>query len=154
LRLRLAALATALLGLALAGCAPKLHTVEPYRSDRSVAAALEARASTTCEQGPEGPRSAPEKRFVTDGCSSWLDDGWAEPCCVDHDIHYWCGGSAQERRAADTALRRCIRERQPSWLAGLMWLGVRLGGHPIFPTHYRWGYGRVWQACYGDEAEP
>jgi hypothetical protein len=146
--------AAALCACALAGCAPKLHTVEPYRSDRAAAARLEARAQAACEQGLGGPRTPPAKRFVTDGCSSWIDDGWAEPCCVDHDIPYWCGGSAQERSEADQALLRCIREREPGWLARLMWLGVRLGGHPIFPTHYRWGYGRAWRPCYGDAEDP
>ena len=55
-------------------------------------------------------------------------------------------GAAAARRAqreADRRSRRCVREREPGWLARLMWLGVRLGGHPIFPTHYRWGYGRA-----------
>jgi hypothetical protein len=152
--LSLRRLASALAGLAILGCAPKLHTIEPYRGDHNAAVALEARAREVCEQGPAGPRLPPEKTFVTDGCSAWPDDGWADPCCVDHDIRYWCGGSARERRAADGEFRRCIREREPGWLAGLMWFGVRLGGHPVFPTHYRWGYGRGWRPCHGEEAQP
>lgn len=125
--------------------------MDPYRSDRAAAAALDSRARETCEQGPDGPRLPPEQTFVSDGCSAWFDGGWAEPCCVDHDIHYWCGGRSEERRAADTRLKQCVEERASRWLAGMMWLGVRIGGHPIFPTHYRWGYGRAYRPCYGDD---
>jgi hypothetical protein len=35
-------------------------------------------------------------------------------------------------------------------LAETMYLGVRVGGHPAFPTWYRWGYG--WP--YGRGYEP
>jgi hypothetical protein len=31
-----------------------------------------------------------------------------------------------------------------------MWLGVRVGGHPIFPTYFRWGYGRPYSPWYDD----
>jgi hypothetical protein len=86
---------------------------------------------------------------VTDGCSLWLDGGWANPCCVIHDTHYWCGGASAERRQADRELRACVDEHASSAMAWLMWLGVRVGGHPIFPTWYRWGYGRSYLPWYG-----
>jgi hypothetical protein len=92
----------------------------------------------------------PEEPFVTDGCSLWPDDGWADPCCVVHDERYWCGGRASERAEADAALRRCVDERAGAFVAWLMWVGVRAGGHPIFPTWYRWGYGRDYRPWYGD----
>jgi hypothetical protein len=135
---------------ALAACAPKFHTIQPYRSDAAAARVLELRARDACVNGPRQPRTLPPKPFVTDGCSLWIDDGWGEPCCVEHDIHYWCGGESQERSDADAALRRCVDERAPAGLAWLMWLGVRVGGHPIFPTYYRWGYGRDYRPLYGD----
>lgn len=150
LRTRGGPLAGAVLVAALAACAPKQHTVEPYHSDPVAAAALEARARAICEQGPEGPRTPPEESFVSDGCSLWFDDGWGEPCCVEHDIRYWCGGEAEERSATDESLRACVDASAADWLGEAMWLGVRVGGHPIFPTYYRWGYGRAYWPWYGD----
>jgi hypothetical protein len=142
------------LGAAVAACAHTQDTVEPYRSDRAAAAALEARANFICAQGPNGPRRLPEKSFVTDGCSLWFDDGWAEPCCVEHDIRYWCGGEPAERSAADATLRACVDSTAAGFTAEMMWLGVRVGGHPIFPTWYRWGYGRSYLPWYDDYASP
>jgi len=39
----------------------------------------------------------------------WPDDGWVA-CCVEHDIAYWCGGSADDRWRADNELLLCIRD--------------------------------------------
>ena len=30
-----------------------------------------------------------------------------------------------------------------------MLIGVRVGGSPIFPTRFRWGYGWEWPRWYG-----
>lgn len=85
--------------------------------------------------------------FTSDGCSLFPDGTIAEgskwcDCCFEHDIAYWQGGTEQERKAADEALRDCVRERTGDQkLAETMYLGVRAGGHPVFPTWYRWGYG-------------
>jgi hypothetical protein len=85
--------------------------------------------------------------FSSDGCSLFPDGTIAErskwcDCCFEHDIAYWQGGTEQERKAADEALRDCVRERTGDQkLAETMYLGVRAGGHPVFPTWYRWGYG-------------
>lgn len=85
--------------------------------------------------------------FSSDGCSLFPDgtlterNKWCD-CCLTHDIAYWQGGSAAEREQADTALRDCVREKTgDAQLAETMYLGVRAGGHPNFPTWYRWGYG-------------
>lgn len=91
--------------------------------------------------------------FGTDGCSLFPDgpvggaaaDGdrrrWCD-CCVWHDVAYWRGGTEAERRRADEALRDCVAARTgDTALAQTMYLGVRAGGHPAFPTWYRWGYG-------------
>ena len=86
------------------------------------------------------------KKFKSDGCSmfpdsSWISDSdWCD-CCFEHDIIYYGGGTKQERKAADKALRDCVRERSNRFLAGLMYLGVHMGGTPYFPTWYRWGFG-------------
>jgi hypothetical protein len=139
-----------MLAALLAACAPQHHTIEPYRSGAEAARALEVHAHDLCAVGPDGPRDLPAEPFVTDGCSLWLDGNWAEPCCVEHDERYWCGGSAAERAVADVALRHCVDERAGGFVAWLMWVGVRAGGHPLFPTGYRWGYGRDYLPWYGD----
>ena len=82
----------------------------------------------------------------------WFDRTW-DQCCVDHDIAYWCGGSAEERKQADRALRACVDALTPSWLAWTTYLGVRIGGHPLFPVHYRWGFGRSYCPWYDAPAE-
>ena len=93
----------------------------------------------------------PEHAFTTDGCSAWPDTESTRPCCIEHDIAYWCGGSAADRRAADDRFRACVRERSGSaWLAAIMRAGVRFGGHPLFPMPYRWGYGDPYQGGYPD----
>jgi hypothetical protein len=85
--------------------------------------------------------------FTSDGCSLFPDAGpgersrWCD-CCFLHDIAYWKGGNAEDRLQADEALRACVRERTGNAvLANVMFEGVRMGGHPVFPNWYRWGYG-------------
>ena len=66
---------------------------------------------------------------------------WCD-CCFAHDIAYWRGGTRLERWQADEALQDCVIERTHiKALANLMYKGVRAGGHPAFPTWYRWAYG-------------
>ena len=85
--------------------------------------------------------------FSSDGCSLFPDgtlkerDKWCE-CCQNHDLAYWQGGSVEDRERADATLRDCVlvRTNDPQ-LAETIYLGVRVGGHPVFPTWYRWGYG-------------
>jgi len=85
--------------------------------------------------------------FKSDGCSLFPDGDLADrelwcDCCLNHDIAYWQGGSRADRKQADESLRQCVLARTGSKvLAGLMYDGVRAGGHPAFPTWYRWGYG-------------
>jgi hypothetical protein len=83
----------------------------------------------------------------SDGCSLFPDgdlghrDLWCD-CCFAHDIAYWQGGTQKERKQADETLRDCVFERTHNKaLAVLMYDGVRTGGHPAFPTWYRWAYG-------------
>lgn len=96
---------------------------------------------TGCTPSPE---IAP---FDSDGCSLFPDGTWDDrtlwcDCCFEHDIAYWRGGTEEERKSADEALRDCVLERtENDQLAELMYHGVRLGGASIFPSWYRWGYG-------------
>lgn len=87
------------------------------------------------------------KDFTSDGCSLFPDGtigdraGWCD-CCLRHDIAYWRGGTEQERKMADEELRACVLERtRDKALAETMYVGVRAGGHPVFPAWYRWAYG-------------
>ena len=94
------------------------------------------------------------KEFTSDGCSLFPDgtmidrSQWCD-CCFNHDIAYWRGGSKVERNAADSALRKCVLERTgKKVLANAMYTGVQMGGSPIFPTWYRWGYGWLYGRGY------
>jgi len=85
--------------------------------------------------------------FTSDGCSLFPDgtlkdrDKWCS-CCLLHDIDYWAGGTEEDRMRSDERLRDCVRERSgDTTLAETMYLGARAGGHPAFPTGYRWAYG-------------
>lgn len=93
------------------------------------------------------PHSASLAPFTSDGCSLFPDgtladrDKWCD-CCETHDLAYWQGGSSEERNLADANLRDCVLARTgDKSLAESMYLGTRAGGHPAFPTWFRWGYG-------------
>jgi hypothetical protein len=107
-----------------------------------------------------GHASAAELRdFTSDGCSLFPDGDvkdralWCE-CCFEHDIAYWRGGTEEERKKADRALRDCVRARTKNKaLADVMYQGVRMGGQPVFPTWYRWGYGWKYGRGYAPVTE-
>lgn len=97
--------------------------------------------------GPVDAQDSDLRPFSSDGCSLFPNGTpedrtqWCD-CCLSHDIAYWQGGTRQERKKADKALRECVRERtNDQGLAQTIYLGVRAGGFPVFPTWYRWGYG-------------
>lgn len=87
------------------------------------------------------------KKF--DGCSGGMSAGWRklfnapppwETCCDIHDQPYAVGGTKQERLDADIALFNCVSKRgYPTW-AVLMFIAVRVGGHPRLPFPWRWGF--------------
>lgn len=79
--------------------------------------------------------------FQSDGCSMFPDGSYYS-CCYVHDVAYWPGGTAEARELADQSLRDCVLGiTRNEALAGAMYRGVRMGGGPELPTHYRWGYG-------------
>jgi hypothetical protein len=129
----------------LSACVSLHHSIAPYDTDSVAAQALESRASEICA-AVRGREALPPYRFTTDGCSLFPDNGWQQ-CCIEHDIDYWCGGSAVDRCAADRRLRACARA------GSLMYLGVRVGGHPWWPFAWRWGYGWPWPYSYDDPAD-
>jgi hypothetical protein len=85
--------------------------------------------------------------FTSDGCTLFPDGTFEDrgkwcDCCLAHDLAYWQGGSSDERNQADARLRDCVLARTGDQnLAETMYLGSQAGGHPAFPTWYRWGYG-------------
>ena len=140
--------ALGLVALLASGCTPMTHRLEPYRSDRTAAEALERRAAEYCARSRA---DMPPHHFTTDGCSIWPNDGWVD-CCVEHDIVYWCGGTGDDRQRADATLRECVAQDHSATLARLMYWGVRVGGTPWQPFPWRWAYG--WDCCHGYEARP
>ncbi|MGZ3695396.1 MAG: hypothetical protein ACXWQO_14865 [Bdellovibrionota bacterium] len=85
--------------------------------------------------------------FFTDGCSSFpdgiplLDKNKWRKCCIEHDVVYWQGGTAEDRKNADAHLGQCVANRAGKILGGAMYLGVRIGGYEALPTTWHWGYG-------------
>jgi hypothetical protein len=138
-----AASAFAVFFFCVTACTPTKHTIEPYSSDPKAAHDIEERADNVCSR-PASDR--PPRRFTTDGCSMFPDDGWVS-CCVEHDFEYWCGGSSEDRHNADTRLRECVAQKKSEMLGWPMWAGVRVGGIPWSPFPWRWGYG--WDCCRG-----
>jgi hypothetical protein len=136
--------AIGLLCLFIVSCAPNFHRAELYRYNHVQTTAVEAVAEGRCLSAV-GPGSVPARTFVTDACTLWPDasftgTGWQQ-CCVEHDIAYWCGGTRVQRRTADRELLQCVSAEYGAWMGAIMWTGTRVGGHPLFPAYWRWGYG-------------
>jgi len=90
--------------------------------------------------------------FKSDGCSMFPDGNYYS-CCYLHDVSYWPGGTAEAREHADKALRACVVGITGNEALGAaMYTGVRVGGGPELPTHYRWGYG--WAFPYRKDYGP
>ena len=84
--------------------------------------------------------------FSSDGCSAFPDGTLAHKtlwlnCCTAHDFSYWKGGNYQQRVEADQTLKNCVAQVGQPQIAKLMLAGVRVGGTPLLPTPFRWGYG-------------
>ena len=84
--------------------------------------------------------------FKSDGCSMFPEGSaeqktlWLE-CCIAHDYAYWKGGTFQERLEADRNLKVCVENVADLEVGLIMFTGVRIGGTPLLPTPFRWGYG-------------
>jgi len=130
--------ALAFVGLA---CAPAARRGPTANDAVAELAALRQRASASCLH--RRPGLLPPRPFTTDACTWWPDGDWSA-CCIEHDMAYWCGGTTEARRAADTALRACIGRDHGATLSTLTYLGVRVGGAAWMPVPWRWGYGWEW----------
>jgi hypothetical protein len=126
------------------------HTAAPYDTDAQAAAQLERTAADWCAER-EYPGGKPALPFRFDGCS-FFPDGMAATdwrhCCQEHDYAYWCGGSAEDRARADEQLGACVANDTNLALGWLMRSGVRVGGHPLVPMYFRWGYGHAYSGAY------
>lgn len=99
---------------------------------------------------PLAGRPEPPSACRSDGCSVAPDFDFAG-CCIRHDEHYWLGGTKEARLEADRELRGCIAGHGHTALAHLYYLGVRLGGSPLLPTPWRWGFGWPYYRSYDPE---
>jgi hypothetical protein len=134
-------------------CTPARTTLWPYSGDATLDGLLAERAAATCRCLREGT-DLPTHRFTTDGCSLNRDEDWVG-CCVAHDIEYWCGGSAEDRRRADDRFARCVEKLgHGRTTAASMRLAVRAGGGPESPFPWRWGYGWKRIRGYDDASNP
>lgn len=84
--------------------------------------------------------------FQSDGCTSFPEGPKEDPerwcfACDYHDFVYWQGGTFADRLAADKKLRAEICETGHPFAAAVAFAGVRVGGSPLLPTPWRWGYG-------------
>ncbi|MCK5021722.1 MAG: hypothetical protein KAR54_00530 [Candidatus Pacebacteria bacterium] len=85
----------------------------------------------------------PPKRFTTDGCSLWPNGFLGVDftnICINHDMQYWAGGSAEERKNSDIELKNEVNKILYP-MGSIMYLGIRPFGHPLIPAPWRWGYG-------------
>lgn len=93
--------------------------------------------------------------FKSDGCSLFPDGTheqqnlWLD-CCLLHDFSYWKGGTSQARSDADEALKVCVVNVGAPNTALFMLIGTRIGGTPLLPTPFRWGYGWSYPRVYGE----
>lgn len=99
---------------------------------------------------------------MSGSCSGGMSTVWRratgqhppwEGCCEEHDKFYAKGGTALDRRIVDNLLKECVLGHgYPGW-AYIMWLAVRFGGWPFWPTSFRWGFDNPYGAGYDQEYE-
>lgn len=93
--------------------------------------------------------------FTSDGCSLSPDgipmtgksQAWVQ-CCVIHDTHYWMGGTAEQREAADNELGQCIAKKGFKEIGDSFALAVKYFGGPDSSQTFRWGYGWNYKRPY------
>jgi len=88
------------------------------------------------------PTTPPKlEAFKSNGCSVF-PDGDTFGCCYVHDMSYWAGGTAVDRRRADRGLEQCVADVTGNRaVSGLMYAAVTIFGTPGVPTRVEWGYG-------------
>ncbi len=84
--------------------------------------------------------------FKTDYCTYFPEGTIASPnlwkhCCYDHDLRYWFGGSQKDMDLSDERLRQCVSLVGGSFVANLMYYGIRAGHSSPVKNKYKWGWG-------------
>ena len=75
-------------------------------------------------------------------------------CCIQHDQAYYYGGSRPDRHSADVAFRQCLQEEGWPVLSWVHYGAVRIGGHPLVPLWFRWGFGLLYAWDQYDQQPP
>ncbi len=138
------------------GCVSSDKMAPRYKNDPEAVVRLAQQARERC--AARGfPAAEPTEPFLTDGCTGWSDDVIHE-CCIVHDMEYWCGGSREDRRQADSRLHECVEAVYGEWpgpiLGWIMEVGVTAGGSPTLPLYWRWGYGHEYgEGGYTEDTE-
>jgi hypothetical protein len=115
--------------------------VKAFFGDRFVRAVLAVVGLTATVGGPVPDATPTLSAFSSNGCSVF-PDGDTFGCCFVHDMAYWRGGTAAERRRADRGLEQCVADVTGTHvIGGVVYLGVALFGLPGVPTRVQWGYG-------------
>ncbi len=143
-----------------------------FKSTREILKAIKGRTKPDLWERVTGiPEFDPEKH--SDGCSGGMSAFYAllrkkhpkifkaeelpwRKCCEVHDLAYYYGGTPDEKKAADQALKQCVTQTLGQDISGIllgsaMEIAVTIGGLPYFNTPYRWGYGEDFR---GTEAFP
>lgn len=84
------------------------------------------------------------RKFRHDKCTFFFEGNWEE-CCIVHDFLYWIGGTSEQRKEADTLLRKCIQLKGGLGNAIVSWLvyfAVRIFGNPNWPGKKTWAWGK------------
>lgn len=144
-----------------------------FKSTKEILSAIKGRKGPDLWQTVTGiPEFDPQKH--SDGCSGGMSAGYARlpqavrdrfgntlpwrQCCVEHDRAYYYGGSREQKKVADEALKLCVAQTLDNDTVGLMLgsamqMAVTIGGLPYFSTPYRWGYGEDFRGTENLPAE-
>jgi len=143
-----------------------------YKSTHEILKSIKGRTKPDLwERITDIPEFDPQKH--SDGCSGGMTELYVRlqkkspeifkakelpwrKCCEVHDRAYYYGGTRDEKKAADEALKQCVTRTLGQDITGIllgsaMKIAVTIGGLPYFNTPYRWGYGEDFQ---GTEALP
>ena len=114
--------------------------MKEFFAERLVRAVFVVTGLITTVGGPVPKTQAKLEPFSSNGCSVF-PDGATYGCCYVHDMAYWAGGTAADRRKADRALELCAGDVSNHVVGGIMYAAVTIFGTPGVPTRVQWGYG-------------
>ena len=109
-------------------------------------------AAAAAAQSVETPQlDKPDVTFSSNGCSGFREARFFT-CCFVHDFAFWGGGTWTDRRSADKALRRCIKDiagADEFLTADIAYLLTRLGVVPGY-VGVNDGWARAWKSTGRD----